>query len=109
MLPSSPLLAAVLLFPVLVFVMAIGLVTGWLSATALRTNYKGLLLDAMLAPVAAAVVFAVAVKIPWHGSYVEDGWTFNNQFPHPRAWSLGAAFLWPVAHEVFRFGRRKPD
>ena len=81
MLPSfPPLLAATLLFPVLMIVAAIGLFTGWLSATILRTNYKGLVLDAVLAPVVLGMVFAIALKIPWHGSYVEDGWTFHKGF-----------------------------
>ena len=105
-LPSSPLLAIVLLLPVLLFVTVTGVFTGWLTATVLRTNYRGLLLDALIAPVAFMAIFAIAISIPWHGSYVEDGWTHSNHFPHPRIWALGAAIVGPVIHEVLRFRRR---
>src|SRR4051812_29120112 len=107
MLPASPVLAAALLLPVVGIVGGIALLMGWLSVTILGTNRNGLLLDAIVAPIVLVVVFAAAITIPWHGSYVEDGWTFNNRLPHPRAWSLGAALVWPVVHEVFRYRRQK--
>ena len=46
-LSDSPLLAAVLLFPVVATVTVIGVFMGWLTATVLRTNYDGVLLDAL--------------------------------------------------------------
>src|SRR3954462_215640 len=107
MMPSSPVLAAALLLPVVGIVAGIALLVGWASATVLDTSDNGLLLDAILAPVVLVVVFVVATTMPWHGSYVEDGGTINNQFPHPGQWSLGAALLWPVVHEVFRHRRQK--
>jgi hypothetical protein len=100
---SSPFGVALELFAFLAVAVMIGLLVGWITATILRADYDGLLLDALLAPIFTVVVLAVAITIPWQGSYVDSrGVTFNHAFPHPLVWAYGAAFVWPIFHELIR-------
>ena len=107
MMPASPLLLVLMMIPVTGIVAGIGLFIGWSTVTVLRTTGASIVVDSVLAPVAFWIAFWVAMVLPWHGSYVEDGWTYYNQFPHPMAWAVGAACLGPVVHQVVRHRRGK--
>ena|ERR1700730_9356834 len=94
------------MIPITVVIAAVGLLIGWGTATVLRTKRDGILLDAVVTPVVFWVVAWTALAIPWHGSYVEGGWTFNDQFPYPMACAFGAACLCALIHEVVRHRRK---
>jgi hypothetical protein len=107
MMPASLPLLVLMMIPVTGIVAGVGLFIGWSTVTVLRTTADGIAVDSLLAPVAFWIAFWVAMVLPWHGSYVEAGWTHDNQFPHPMAWAVGAACVGPVVHQVVRHRRGK--
>ena len=104
-LPASlSLLIALMVVPT-AFVAAAGALVGWGAAARFKTNFNAIVFDAAFACVAFWVVFFGALAVPWHGTYVEDGWTLSGTVPYPHVWALGVATLVPIAHEYYRHWR----
>jgi hypothetical protein len=109
MLPASILLLVTLVIPLALLAAGISLLVGWGTAVILRTGTNGLGYDALIALVAFAGAFFVALELPWRGSYVRDGWILTNEFPYPFAVAFGAAVLLPVLYEVYRSRKARSD
>jgi hypothetical protein len=102
---SSPLLAAyLLLFPTALAAGA-GAMSGWATSYLVGTKTSKWIVNAALAGVSFIGALYGAFSLPWHGSFVSDGWTMNNQFPYPFVAAYTVSIALAILHEFYRSRR----
>jgi hypothetical protein len=98
--------AAVLVFGT-TFSATVGLMLGLAMAALLKNDYRAVLVDSVLGCAGFRATGYITFAIPWHGCFVDDGWTICGYFPYVKSTTLGMMVLLPFAHETYRWIRRR--
>lgn len=102
MVAFSPLLAFYLLLIPAALAAGAGVLTGWATSHLVGTKAHAWAVNAFLAGVSFVGALFGALSLPWHGTFVRDGWTMSHQFPYPFVAAYAVAITLTVVHEFYR-------